>query len=286
MFEYNRRESLIAKEIVGKYWQFAEIYKHCFSYPRFIGECVILCRILEPESHEDFAKKYFEYAEAHKDLPIEERGLTKDEFYQSAVRYKKLADSKVPNNNIPLETFFHDLTCHVFTETYDGHITNEKPLLAYIRNFVNKNARFPKDIKEDMNTGIDIFVCDENDTPLYGIQIKPSSFFIGFSKGNKADIIEDNRSLVNKYYNAKREYGIETYYCIYDDKRGWVCNERGKLTFKLTDIYDVNSFSVNNYSNLTILTDGVYKNGTKKPKFFNRATFCKQLPLLSVKIEI
>lgn len=286
MFEYNRRESLIAKEIVGKYWQFAEIYMHCFSYPRFIGECVILCRILEPESHEDFAKKYFEYAEAHKDLPIEERGLTKDEFYQSAVRYKKLADSKVPNNNISLETFFHDLTCHVFTETYDGHVTNEKPLLAYIRNFVNKNARFPKDIKEDMNTGIDIFVCDDNDTPLYGIQIKPSSFFIGFSKGVKSGIIEDNRGLVNKYYNAKREYGIETYYCIYDDKRGWVCNERGKLTFKLTDIYDINSFSVNNYSNLTILTDGVYKNGTKKPKFFNRATFCKQLPLLSVKIEI
>jgi hypothetical protein len=245
-----------------------------------------LCRILEPESHEDFVEKYFEYAESHKHLPINERGLTKEEFYQSAVRYKALADSKVPNNGISLETFFHDLACHVFTETYDGHITKEKPLLAYIRNFVNKNARFPKDIKEDMNTGIDILVCDGNDTPSYGIQIKPSSFFIGFSKGVKSDIIEDNRSLVNKYYNAKRTYGIETYYCIYDDKRGWLRNETGKFSFKLTDIYDVNSFSANNYNNLTILTDGVYKSGTKKPKFFNRATFCTQLPLLSVKIEI
>ena len=286
MLEYNRRESLLAKEIVGKYWQFAEIYKHHFSYPRFIGECVILCRVLEPESHEDFVKKYFEYAETHKHLPINERGLTKEEFYQSAVRYKTLADKKVPNNNIPLEAFFHDLACHVFTETYDGHITREKPLLAYIRNFVNKNARFPKDIYEDMKTGIDILVCNDNDTPLYGIQIKPSSFFIGFSKGVKSDIIEDNRSLVNKYYNAKHAYGIETYYCIYDELRGWVCNKNGKLTFKLTDIYDANSFSLNNYNNLSILTEGEYKSGTKKPKFFNWATFCKQLPLLSVNVEI
>lgn len=286
MFKYSREESLKGKEIMGKYWQFANIYKHYFSYPQYIGPCVILCRILEPQSHEDFANKYFEYAKMHKHLPVEERGLTKEEFYQSVVRYKALADEKVPNNNIPLETFFHDLSCHVFTETYDGHVTKEKPLLSYIRNFVNANVNFPKDIKEDMKTGVDLLVYDNNNKPLYGIQIKPSSFFIGFSKGKKIDIIEDNKSLVNKYYTAKREYGIETYYCIYDEVRGWICNEKGKLTFKLSQIYDTNSFSFNNYDKLSILTDGEYKNGTKKPKFFNKATFCKQLPLVSVNVEI
>lgn len=277
MFKYSRKESLNAKEIVGKYWQFANIYHDHFSYPIHIGPCVILCRILEPENHEDFANKYFEYAEMHKHLPIEERGLTKEEFYQSAVRYKALADEKVPNNNISLETFFHDLSCHVFTETYDGHVTKEIPLLTYIRNFVNANANFPKDIKEDMKNGVDILVYDNNNIPLYGIQIKPSSFFIGFSKGKKIGIIKDTKSLVNKYYTAKREYGIETYYCIYDEVRGWVLNENGELTFKLNQIFDDTTYKEGYYRNLklniatSISPEGVlevekYKSGTPIPK--------------------
>ena len=278
MFEYNVQKSIESKGIVGKYWQFTEIYKNHFSYPRYIGPCVILCRILEPKNHEDFAEKYFNYAETHKHLPIVERGLTRDEFYKSACKYKRLADNSVPNNNIPLEIFFHDLACHVFTETYDGHVTREKPLLSYIKTFINENASFPKDIKQDMNTGIDILVYNKDNKPLYGIQIKPSSFFIGFSKGNKIDVIEDNKSLVNKYYNAKRDYGIETYYCIYDDKRGWICNSKGKFTFKLSNIYDINSYSENNYDKLTILTEGVYKSGTKIPLFFKNCSFLKNFP--------
>lgn len=278
MFEYNVQKSIDAKSVVGKFWQFAEIYKDYFSYPIYIGPCVILCRILEPKNHEDFVEKYFNYAEMHKHLPVEERGLTRDEFYKSACKYKRLADESVPNNNIPLETFFHDLACHVFTETYDGHVTREKPLLSYIKTFINENASFPKDIKEDMNTGIDILVYNKDNKPAYGIQIKPSSFFIGFSKGNKVDVIKDNKSLVNKYYNAKRDYGIETYYCIYDDKKGWISNQNGKFTFRLSNIYDANSYSENNYNNLRILTEGTYKSGTKIPLFFKKCRFLKKFP--------
>lgn len=277
MFEYNVHKSIEAKAIVGQYKQFAEIYKNNFSYPRFIGPCVALCRILKSTSYEDFAEKYFTYAEQNKNLPISLRGLTKDEFYDSAVRYKKLADIRVPNNNIPLETFFYDLTCHVFTETYDGHIEREVPLFNYLKNTLKLNVKFPETVDDDVKTGVDIFICDEKGIPIKGIQIKPSSFFIGFSKGVKKDIIEDNQSLVKKYFTAKKEYNIETYYCIYDDKFGWVFNnERNKLTFKLNHIYDINSYSENNYKKLVILTEGEYKSGTKKPLFFKNSSFLKK----------
>lgn len=283
MIEYNKEKSLEAKNALSKFPELTKIYKEYFSYAYYIGPCNELCEKLKPKSYEDFAEKYFKYAEEHKDRPIKERGLTKEEFHKEVLRYKQLSDIAEPNNKFEYDVFFHNLMCHIITETFDGHNKWENELFVYLKDKKKLNVRRPT-TKEDINCGIDIIVCDDNDVVKYCIQVKPSSFFIAFSKANKEDSITDNKSLVRKYFKTKNLYNVETYYCVYNEnedypsRHGWVVNKDNKITFRLSDIYDENSYRDGCYDNLMLQTEGEYKTThTKIPKFLKMAKYKKNL---------
>ena len=66
------------------------IYEHKCSYSRFIGNCTNLYYKLKPNNYFDFYEKELKYAEENHSLPVEERGLTYEEFYMLAHKYNVL----------------------------------------------------------------------------------------------------------------------------------------------------------------------------------------------------
>lgn len=245
MFKYDKNASIKAKKLFNKNNILRNIYHSDFAPSNNIGECINLCEKLKPISHEDFERKYHEYAENNKILSVKERGLTKNELYELVKKYKEKSE-KIDNTLSFIEKDYYDaLICHIITETYDGYI-RENNIYTYFNNVKHFNI-VKSNYKDDSKKSIDFIIEDKENKKFY-IQIKPLSFFKAI---NRPDTFKDNQKLVKNYLNLKEKENIDLYLCIYVSdgyKTEWLKNKNGGICHKIEKIYK----NIENIENLEI----------------------------------
>ncbi len=229
---YFRNKTLKAKEQLRKVSLIREIWHSRFAPSNKIGNCTDLFRKHNPISEKDFCDKYFKYAEEHQDLPINERGLTYDEFVTLVNNYMT-AGNAVSEKQFDYETYFNDALCHIITETYDGKII-ERDFKNFLEGLGYKCDYFDGSI--DAKYGVDIKVTRDNGK-VSAIQIKPISFF----KSKKSDVRKDRIAMVHKYHKFLNDYGYKTYYAVYykDKEKNytlWLKNGNG-YRFKIDELF-------------------------------------------------
>lgn len=88
-------------------------------------------------------------------------------------------------------------------------------------------------INEDLKFGIDIKVYKDDDLK-YMIQVKPNTFFIG---NRNQSLINDRIKALEKERKTKEQYGVNTYYIIYNKSNGQFILNKGKyLSHRLGDL--------------------------------------------------
>lgn len=243
-FIYSREKTIEAKKTIGRYAAISEFYKKCFAPSKYIGNCTNLFRKLKPIDHSDFCDKYFKYAEEHKeDMDIWNRGLTVEEFEKEVDLYYTIGN-RVSRATFDRDIYLNDLLCHIITETYDGKIQEQK-FMEFLEKKGYECGFFDGEI--DADYGVDIKVTNPRNGNVSAIQVKPITFF----KSNRSDVYADRVALVHKYYKCLNDFGIKTYYAIYnkDVNSGnvsWQKNQDGGYRYRINelfsyDIEDINS---------------------------------------------
>lgn len=236
---FNEHECIKAKSILRTVPVAMKSWGTEFSPSRSIGKCTYLYKILQPTSYEDFYHKYVSYAEQHFNESVPNRGLTEKELIQLGQRYKNMTE-KNGNFSQPLSVYVYDAICHIIIETYDG-MRKEQEALAIAKRH-DKNIR-PSDYFHDSNYGMDMLSV-KNDKVVYGIQIKPLSFF----KSKRADVYRDRCFMCKKHKKALAELGAETFYMIYETTNGkiqWKTHEDGKFLWRFNDLVEYDNKRVN-----------------------------------------
>lgn len=231
-FEFDVKKCIECKKILNKNATSRKIYKNNCSYSKFIGNCTDLYHKLKPIDYEDFYVKELKYAEDNHDLPIEERGLTYEEFYMLAFKYKTLVENST-KLEYDLSVYFYSLVCHAIIETFVGQ-KKEEVIMEYIGNKGFKTDKVSG--RKDAKYGVDIEVTGK-DKHFY-IQVKPISFF----KSNFPDTHEDRIDCCRKREEILRLENLDTYYIIYEldwetSELNWVVNKDGGLLFKIDDLF-------------------------------------------------
>lgn len=249
-FEFDEQKCREAKAKLNSFSKdisdkIGDIWKDNFSYPKYIGNCSELYNKLSPTGYDDFYVKYLKYAKDNHHLSIKKRGIDYDKIVKESVRYKNMVFEKTGVDE-DVSTFFYDMVCHIIVETFDGKKKEEK-FRSYLERLGYSTSIFEGEV--DMFYGTDIkVIC--NDGTVFAVQIKPLSFFTS----KRSDTMKDNAGLCRKYKKTLSEFGIETYYAIYDknkwdNKTWWLHKSNGKLCFKINDLFE---YDPNNI-------DGAYK---------------------------
>lgn len=241
IFEFDINKCIESKKILNKNAKSRNIYKTKCSYSRFIGNCTNLYHKLKPLNYKDFYEKELKYAEENHDLPIEERGLTYEEFYMLAYKYKVLFEDST-NMSYDLSVYFYSLVCHAIVETFVGQ-KKEEIIMNYISNkgFETKKV----DGRKDAKYGVDIEV--EGKGQHFYIQVKPLTFFIS----NYEDTNEDRIDACRKREEIMKLEGLDTFYIIYDldwetSELKWLLNKKDVILFKISDLFEYDKNDIKN----------------------------------------
>ena len=232
IFDFDLNKCIECKKILNSNATARKIYKHNCSYSKFIGNCTNLYHILKPNDYWDFYKKELKYAEENRDLPIEDRGLTYEEFYMLAFKYKTLVENAT-KLSYDLSVYFYSLVCHAIVETFVGQ-KKEETVMQYIS---SKGFKAEKvNGKKDAKYGVDIEVTGNGEH--FYIQVKPISFF----KANFPDTHEDRIDACRKREEILKLEGIDTYYIIYvlnwdTLELNWIVNRSGGVLFKINELF-------------------------------------------------
>ena len=231
-FKFDVKKCIEAKKKLNKYDITKRIYKLKCSYPHFLGNCTNLYHKLKPTDYYDFYDKELKYAEENHDLPIEDRGLTYEEFYFLAYKYKVLVENEC-KLKYSLSTYFYALVCHAIIETFVGQ-KKEENVMKYIEQmgFTAKKVDGEKDAKYGVD--IEVFNSDKH----FYVQVKPISFFVS----NYNDTQEDRISCCWKREEILRLENLDTYYIIYDMnwdtlELNWLLNKNNGILFKINDLF-------------------------------------------------
>lgn len=239
IFSFDVGKCIECKNILNKNTLSRKIYKENCSYSNFLGNCTNLYHKLKPTDYYDFYEKELRYAEENHDLPIEERGLTYEEFYMLAYKYKVLVENAT-RLRYDLSVYFYSLVCHAIIETFVGQKKEEA-----IMDYITRNGYVPKKVngKKDAKYGVDIEV--EGNGKHFYIQVKPISFFIS----NYADTQEDRIEACRKREEILELEGLDTYYIIYvldseTSELSWILNKNGNLLFKINDLFQYDKANI------------------------------------------
>lgn len=231
IFEFDINKCEESKKILNRNEESRLIYREKCSGSCFIGNCTNLYHKLKPLNYKDFYDKELKYAEENHDLPIKERGLTYEEFYMLAHKYKKLVENST-ELIYDLSVYFYALVCHAIVETFMGQKMEGK-IMNHISNkgFTAKKVEGLKDAK----CGIDIEVTGKGQH--FYVQVKPISFFIAKYKDTKKDRI----GLCRKREETLKSEDIDTFYAIYDSdwktsQVKWVSNN-GRILFRINNLF-------------------------------------------------
>ena len=130
IFEFDINKCISCKKILNSNKESRLIYQDKCSYTCFIGNCTNLYHKLKPLNYKDFYDKELKYAEENHDLPIKERGLTYEEFYLLAHKYKVLLEDRT-TLKYDISVYFYSLICHAIVETFVGQKI-ERIIMDYI----------------------------------------------------------------------------------------------------------------------------------------------------------
>lgn len=238
IFDFDINKCIECKKILNKIPKARNIYKNKCSYSKFIGNCTNLFHKLNPLNYKDFYEKELKYAKENHDLPIEERGLTYEEFYMLAHKYKVLFED-CTNLTYDLSVYFYSLVCHAIVETFVGQ-KKEEIIMKYISNKGFKTEKVEG--RKDAKYGVDIEVSGKGQH--FYIQVKPITFFMS----NYPDTEEDRIDACRKREEIMQLEGLDTFYIIYDldwetSELKWLLNKKDVILFKITDLfqYDKNN---------------------------------------------
>ena len=237
-FNFDINKCIECKKILNKNAVSRKIYKDECSYSKYIGNCTDLYHKLKPIDYEDFYNKELSFASENINLRVEQRGLTYEEFYELAVKYKTMVEEQT-DLGYDLSVYFYSLVCHAIIETFNGQMKEEQIIkLLRLRGYNPQKVKGSKDARY----GVDIAV--EGISEDFYIQVKPISFFLS----NYQDTQDDRISCCEKREEVLKLEKIDTYYMIYNlnDKTGelkWLCKNEDDILFNINDLfqYDKNN---------------------------------------------
>ena len=241
IFEFDINKCIESKKILNSNAKSRLIYKNKCSYSRFIGNCTNLYHRLKPLDYKDFYDKELKYAEENHDLPIEERGLTYEEFYMLAHKYKTLLED-CTTLRYDISVYFYSLVCHAIVETFVGQKKEE----AIMEHITGKGFKVNKvDGKKDAKYGVDIEVIGKGQH--FYLQVKPISFF----KSDYPDTHEDRIDACRKREEVLKLEGLDTYFIIYDlnwetSQIKWLNNKTSGILFKISDLFRYDKDDIKN----------------------------------------
>ena len=241
IFEFDINKCIESKKILKGNKKSGLIYQTKCSYSRFIGNCVNLYHKLKPLNYKDFYDKELKYAEENHDLPIEERGLTYEEFYMLAHKYKTLLED-CTTLRYDISVYFYSLVCHAIVETFVGQ-KKEEAIMKYI---TSKGFKVNKvDGKKDAKYGVDIEVIGKGQH--FYLQVKPITFF----KSDRPDTHQDRIDACRKREEVLKLEGLDTYFIIYvlnweTSQTKWVNNKNSGILFKISDLFQYDKDDIKN----------------------------------------
>lgn len=227
-----------AWEVYRKFYKNDEInqlFTNEFELKEIIGPLVSSCIDYNPISFYDAANHYFTYAEQNKHLYVKERGLTKNETIEVAIRFARRV-SEVTNNKITMTTdeAFHYLMYITINKMFIGYLAEKNLSEIFIKDgflVFKANAELDKDY------GVDLIV--KTDKTKFAIQVK-SKWFLQHIKN------EDIVKLKAQYIKTLKEENLQTYYAFYR------CDENNNYVWEVfennSNLADI-SFIENLYQN-------------------------------------
>lgn len=232
-YRFDVEKCIEAKKVLNKIKEARNIYKEHCAPSKYIGNCSNLYQKLKPVDFLDFYEKELAYAEENKDrLPIYYRGLTYEDFYGLATKYKTMLEETC-DVSYDLSIYFYSLVCHAIVETFVGQKKEEDIIRLLVKRGYNplktsggKDARY----------GVDIAVNGISED--FYLQIKPISFFLSKFE----DTNNDRISLCHKREEVLEMESIDTYYMIYaidylDSEVRWVTKDNGEILFHINELF-------------------------------------------------
>ncbi len=234
--------------------RYGNIWRSLYSGKHRVGPCIALCCKYRPQTYQEFMDAYVDDAIKNKNLPLNKRGRTIEEFKDLCVTpYFEHVKKYTNSEDLNYETFFDEAICHVIIETFDGR-KHEIELEKYCEE-KGYSIEYPSN-EDDSKNGIDFFCCQNNEKKFM-IQVKPLSFFIS----TRSDTISDKLNAFSKANNAIKKYGIPYYFTIYDSKgKKWCKNElnESSVLYRIKDLYQEDgSFKVGKMDDLTGCTENL-----------------------------
>lgn len=234
---YNIDKGYEAVNYFSKNYLVNKLYREKYSHRKMIGFCVNLYHIHRPVNLMDFAEKWFKYIEDNPDLPIYDRGASEEEVKRYG---EEMHDILLGRSGIDVSTekLTHLIFHHMLTETFIG-CKREELIMEYIKKNGLKCRKSLNDSDEETLYGVDIFLLDDNDKEICGIQVKPFKFL----NSKRGDVAADRVGMYDKRKALKRDRGLDTLYVVYKDfASGLHLLKNGdNFTFRFNDLWQVYS---------------------------------------------
>lgn len=195
------------------------------------GCCTYLYKKYDyPDTYEDFYEAYI------KDSSFNDKEHGRNEEYIYKMAYMLyLKDDERFN----IEDYYSYIIKKLIYDTLNGCKQESKVNELLKRKGLRTES---PTINEDLKYGIDIKVY-EKEKLLYMIQVKPNTFFIG--NRNKS-LINDRLKAIEKENKTKKQYGVNTYYIIYNKTDGQFILNKGKyLSHRLSDLINTDGTTKN-----------------------------------------
>ncbi len=216
---------MIAKES-GNKDLFSIPWRNIYAKRSNSGPCVKTCRLLCPDSSEEF------YINGYTLNPK----MSFEHIEELAIKYR----ASTGMEHLPLSLFYDNIVCHNFVETFEGC----KKELEVIRPLKDNGFKpLPSTDEDDWKYGADIIA--EKNKIIHFIQVKPISFLFGMRK----DCIDDRRKIFSQFIpeQIKRNNGkkIPFIWLFYDySTKDWLFNPlKNNFQFDIEELLDSTNFA-------------------------------------------